>query len=304
LGVKDSHDPVQALLEDRAGMEIILVGDSLAMTVLGYENTLPVTMEDMIHHTKAVSRAVKRAMVVADMPFMSYQVSAEDALYNAGRFLQEAGAHGVKLEGGREVAEISRRITAAGIPVMAHLGLTPQSVHQFGGYKVQGREERAAQRIMEDAKILEEAGAFSLVLECIPATLAKEVTQSISIATIGIGAGVDCDGQVLVLHDMLGMFQAFTPKFVKRYANIGEQIVKALETFKERFKPDIVTDQTAAHDELNGYVPSSYFGDSLKDAFNLRKDDPEGYIKKSLLNIRSAASDRFKNKHTNKKEKN
>jgi 3-methyl-2-oxobutanoate hydroxymethyltransferase len=221
---------------DEAGVDIILVGDSLGMVILGYDSTLPVTMDEMIHHTKAVSRAVKRAMVVGDMPFMSYQVSAEDALYNAARFLQEAGAQGVKLEGGREVAEITRRITSAGIPVMAHLGLTPQSVHQFGGYKVQGKEDASAKRIMEDAKILEEAGAFSLVLECVPATLAKDVSESLTIPTIGIGAGVHCDGQVLVLHDMLGMFEKFIPKFVKTYVKLNVQMKESIQQYIDEVK--------------------------------------------------------------------
>jgi len=221
ITVLTAYDCPTALVVDEAGVDIILVGDSLGMVVLGYDSTIPVTMEDMLHHTKAVSRAVKRALVIGDMPFMSYQISAEEALYNAGRFLQEADAHGVKLEGGREVAEITRRITSAGIPVMAHLGLTPQSVHQIGGYRVQGKDEASAKRILEDAKMLEEAGAFSLVLECVPASLARLVTESISIPTIGIGAGIHCDGQVLVLHDMLGMFEKFTPKFVKQYAQLN-----------------------------------------------------------------------------------
>jgi len=239
ISMLTAYDYPTALIVDEAGVDIILIGDSLGMVVLGYDSTLPVTMEEMIHHTKAVSRAVKHAMVVGDMPFMSYQVSLEDALYNAGRFLQEAGAQGVKLEGGREVAEITRRITSAGIPVMAHLGLTPQSVHQFGGYKVQGKEEQAAKRILEDAKILEEAGSFSLVLECVPAALAKEVTQSISIPTIGIGAGVDCDGQVLVLHDMLGMFEKFMPKFVKTYAHLNVQMKEAIIQYIDEVRKGI-----------------------------------------------------------------
>lgn len=239
ISVLTAYDYPSALVVDEAGTDIILVGDSLGMVVLGYDSTLPVTMDEMIHHTKAVSRAVKHAMVVGDMPFMSYQVCAEDALYNAGRFLQEAGAQGVKLEGGREVAEITRRITSSGIPVMAHLGLTPQSVHQFGGYKVQGKEEQAAKRILEDAKTLEEAGAFSLVLECVPATLAKEITQSISIPTIGIGAGVDCDGQVLVLHDMLGMFEKFIPKFVKSYASLNVQMKEAIMQYNDEVKRSV-----------------------------------------------------------------
>jgi 3-methyl-2-oxobutanoate hydroxymethyltransferase len=223
-----AYDYPTALAMDEAGIDLVLVGDSLGMVVLGYDSTLPVTMDDMIHHTKAVSRAVKRAMVIGDMPFMSYQASVSDAVYNAGRFLQEAGAHAVKLEGGREVEEVVRRISAAGIPVMAHLGLTPQSVHQLGGYKVQGKESAAALRIIEDAKILEEAGAFSVVLECVPAGLAEKISGSLQIPTIGIGGGVHCDGQVLVVHDMLGMFERFTPKFVKKYARLNLEMKKAI----------------------------------------------------------------------------
>jgi 3-methyl-2-oxobutanoate hydroxymethyltransferase len=226
-----AYDFPTALILDETGVDIILVGDSLGMVVLGYESTLPVTMEDMLHHTKAVSRAVKHAMVIGDMPFMSYQASVEDAIYNAGRFLQEAGAQGVKLEGGREVAEITKKIAGAGIPVMAHLGLTPQSVHQFGGYKVQGKEDIAAKRILEDAKILEDAGAFSIVLECVPSGLTQTVAKSLSIPVIGIGAGIDCDGQVLVVHDMLGMYERFTPKFVKTYADIKEQMKTAVKQY-------------------------------------------------------------------------
>ena len=239
ISVLTAYDYPTALIVDEAGVDIILVGDSLGMVVLGYDSTLPVTMDDMIHHTKAVARAVKHAMVIGDMPFMSYQISAEDALYNAGRFIQEADAQGVKLEGGREVAEIARRITTAGIPVMAHLGLTPQSVHQLGGFKVQGKEELSAKRILEDAKILEDAGAFSIVLECIPASLAKAVSESLTIPTIGIGAGLDCDGQVLVLHDMLGMFEKFTPKFVKTYAKLNEQMADAVKQYIDDVKKGI-----------------------------------------------------------------
>ena len=231
-----AYDYPTAAALDEAGVDILLVGDSLGMVVLGYDSTLPVTMEDMIIHTKAVSRAAKRAMVLGDMPFMSYQISVEDAVYNAGRFMQEAGAHGVKLEGGREVAEATRRIASSGIPVMGHLGLTPQSVHQLGGYKVQGKEDTVAKRIMEDAKILEEAGAFSLVLECVPAVLAEKITRSLSIPTIGIGSGVHCDGQVLVIHDMLGMFERFTPKFVKKYADLNVQIKKAVKQYCEEVR--------------------------------------------------------------------
>jgi len=231
-----AYDYPTAVVLDEAGVEILLVGDSVGMVVLGYDSTLPVTMEDMIHHTKAVSRGTKRALVVGDMPFMSYQCSVDEAVRNAGRFLQEAGAQAVKLEGGREVAEVTRRIVAAGIPVMAHLGLTPQSVHQLGGYKVQGKGDAAARRIMEDAKILEEAGAFSLVLECVPKDLAREITESLAIPTIGIGAGVHCDGQVLVVHDMLGMFDRFTPKFVKKYENINGRIREAVISYISEVK--------------------------------------------------------------------
>ena len=224
-----AYDYPTAVAMDSVGVDIFLVGDSLGMVVLGYDSTLPVTMEDMLHHTKAVSRGTQRAMVIGDMPFMSYQASVAEAVRNAGRFLQEAGAQAVKLEGGREVAEVTSRIAAAGIPVMAHIGLTPQSVHQLGGYKVQGKGDKAAQRLLEDARILEEAGAFSIVLECVPKGLAREITAALEIPTIGIGAGVECDGQVLVVHDMLGLFERFTPKFVKRYANINIQIQKAVK---------------------------------------------------------------------------
>lgn len=238
-----AYDYSTAALLDEAGVDIILVGDSLGMVVLGYKTTLPVTMEDMIHHTRPVAMAARRAMVIGDMPFMSYQVSIGEAVRNAGRFLQEANAHGVKLEGGREVAEITRRITSAGIPVMGHLGLTPQSVHKFGGYKVQGREDAPARRILEDSKILEEAGAFSIVLECIPADLARQITDSLTIPTIGIGAGVHCDGQVLVVNDMLGMFEKFTPKFVKKYAALNVSIKEAVKQYLDEVRQGVFPDE-------------------------------------------------------------
>lgn len=231
-----AYDFSTASLLDQAGVDLLLVGDSLAMVVLGYESTIPVTMDDMIRHTQAVARGTKRAMVIGDMPFMSYQCSVEKAVENAGRFLKEGMAHGVKLEGGEEVAEVTRRITQAGIPVMAHLGLTPQSVHQLGGYKVQGKDTEAARKIMRDAKILEEAGAFSLVLECVPAGLAKDITESLGIPTIGIGAGVHCDGQVLVVNDMLGLFERFTPKFVKKYANLNVEIKASVEQYVQEVR--------------------------------------------------------------------
>lgn len=239
LSMLTAYDYPTAAAMDEAGIDVILVGDSLGMVVLGYDSTLPVTMEDMLHHTKAVTRAAKRAMVIGDMPFMSYQVSVEEAVRNAGRFMQEAGAHGVKLEGGREVAEVTRRIAQAGIPVMAHIGLTPQSVHQLGGYKVQGKDHPSATRLLEDAKILEEAGAFSVVLECVPAALAEKITASLSISTIGIGGGVHCDGQVLVVHDMLGLFERFTPKFVKKYATLNVQIKEAVAQYIDEVKKGV-----------------------------------------------------------------
>jgi 3-methyl-2-oxobutanoate hydroxymethyltransferase len=234
-----AYDFPTAQFAQAAGLDMLLVGDSLGMCVYGYAGTVPVTMEQCLLHVDAVRRGAPDTFVVGDMPFMSYQISVEEAVRNAGRFMQEAGAHGVKLEGGREVAEVTRRIASSGIPVMAHLGLTPQSVHQFGGYKVQGKEDAAAQRIIEDAKILEEAGAFSVVLECVPAKLAETITQSIGIPTIGIGGGVHCDGQVLVIHDMLGMFEKFTPKFVKKYANLNSQIKEAVKQYVEEVRTSV-----------------------------------------------------------------
>ncbi len=228
-----AYDYPTAVAMDRAGIDSILVGDSLAMVVLGYENTLPVTMEEMLHHARAVSRGAKSALLVGDMPFMSYQVSAEEALRNAGRFLQQAGMDSVKLEGGRERADAVRAITGAGIPVMGHIGLTPQSVHQLGGFRAQGKTASAAKRLLEDAQILEEAGAFSLVLESVPARLAEYISQQISIPTIGIGAGAGCDGQVLVTHDLLGLFDRFTPKFVRKYANLHEVMNEAFTDYVE-----------------------------------------------------------------------
>ena len=226
-----AYDYPFAQIVDEAGVDIILVGDSLGMVVLGYDSTLPVTQGDMLRHTAAVVRGVKRAMVVADMPFMTFQISPEQALENAGQLVKEAGAHAVKLEGGDPVLETIRKIVDAGIPVMGHLGLTPQSIHKLGGYRVQGREKETAKRLKREAKALEEAGCFSIVLEAIPSLLAKEVTESVSVPTIGIGAGPHCDGQVLVLHDVLGIYQEFKPKFVKRYANLREEALKALREY-------------------------------------------------------------------------
>ncbi|MCX6067833.1 MAG: 3-methyl-2-oxobutanoate hydroxymethyltransferase [Chloroflexi bacterium] len=226
-----AYDYPTALALDQAGVDSILVGDSLGMVVLGYENTLPVTMEEMLHHSRAVSRGAKSALLVGDMPFMSYQVSVEEAVRNAGRFLQNGGMDAIKLEGGRERIEAIRSIVSAGIPVMGHLGLTPQSVHQLGGFRAQGKTVAAARRLLEDARLLEEAGCFSLVLESIPAQLAEYISLQISIPTIGIGAGAGCDGQVLVTHDLLGLFERFTPKFVKKYADLHDEMQKAFSDY-------------------------------------------------------------------------
>jgi len=228
-----AYDYSLARIVDEAGIDMILVGDSLGNVVLGYDSTLPVTMDEMIHHTRAACRGAARAMVVADMPFLSYQVSVEEAVRNAGRFLKETGAQAVKLEGGQEVEAAVRAIVSAGIPVVGHLGLTPQAIHQLGGFKVQGRDEAAARKLIADAKALEEAGIFCLVLECVPTPLARAVTEALSVATIGIGAGPYCDGQVLVTHDLLGLYPRFTPKFVKKYVNLSEQVAAALKQYRE-----------------------------------------------------------------------
>lgn len=231
-----AYDYPTALLVDRAGIEIILVGDSLAMTVLGLETTVPITMEEMIHHIRPVVRGAKNPMIVGDMPFGSYNESREQAIRNATRLMKEGGCDVIKLEGGTEVAETVKAIVDAGVPVMGHIGLTPQTISQLGGFKVQGKNLESAKALMEDARALEEAGAFSIVLECVPEELGKAITQQLSIPTIGIGAGRYTDGQVLVFHDLVGLFERFTPKFVKRYANLGEEIVKALEVYKQEVK--------------------------------------------------------------------
>jgi 3-methyl-2-oxobutanoate hydroxymethyltransferase len=228
-----AYDYPTASAMDQAGVDSILVGDSLAMVVLGYETTLPVTMEEMLHHCRAVSRGAKIALLVGDMPFMSYQISVEEAVRNAGRFLQQGNMDAVKLEGGRERVDAVRAITGAGIPVMGHLGLTPQSVNQLGGFRAQGKTATAAKRLLEDALLLEEAGCFSIVLESVPARLGELVSQHIGIPTIGIGAGVGCDGQVLVTHDLLGLFDRFTPKFVKKYADFHAEMQRAFGEYIE-----------------------------------------------------------------------
>ena len=226
-----AYDYPMATLVDQSPMEMILVGDSLGMVVLGYESTVPVTMEEMIHHTRAVMRGAHNTFVVADLPFMSYQVSVPEAIRNAGRLLKEGGADAVKLEGGESMLPIVRAMVSAGIPVMGHLGLTPQTATMLGGLKAQARDAAAARTLLKDARLLVESGVFSLVLEAIPAQLGELVTKELSVPTIGIGAGPGCDGQVLVLYDMLGLFQRFLPKFVKRYANLGESIATALEQY-------------------------------------------------------------------------
>lgn len=231
IAMLTAYDYSMAALLDGAGVDILLVGDSLGMVALGYETTLPVTMEDMLRHTKAVAAGAERAMVVGDMPFMSYQSSVEKAVENAGAFLKRAGAHAVKLEGGREVAEVVEKIVAAGIPVMGHIGLTPQSIHKLGGYSLQAKEIKAAKRLIEDAVELQEAGAFSIVLEKVPTEVASTLTEKLEIPTIGIGAGPGCDGQVLVANDVLGLFSRFTPKFAKKYADLSPIIESAIAEY-------------------------------------------------------------------------
>ena len=226
-----AYDYIQAQLVEEAGVDMILVGDSVGMTMLGLPSTVPVTMADMLHHTKAVVRGASNTFVVADLPFLSYQVSREEAIRNAATLIKEGGADAVKLEGGGAMVAVVRALVEAGIPVQGHLGLTPQTATQLGGYRVQGRERSQAQKIMEDAKALEEAGCFSLILECVPMGLAAEITRTLSIPVIGIGAGPYCDGQVLVFHDVLGLFRRFVPKFVKQYAQLREPIIQAFQTY-------------------------------------------------------------------------
>ena len=246
-------DYPMALLADQAGLDTILVGDSLAMTVLGYETTVPVTIEEMLHHTKAVTRATKYAFVVGDMPFMSNNTSERDAIINAGRFMQEGAVDSVKVEGGANAAHIVSAIVRAGIPVMGHIGLTPQHISLLGGYKAQGRDVQTAKQVIEDALAIEQAGAFAIILECIPNQVSKIITDRLRIPTISYGAGEACDGQGLVAHDILGMFDRFTPKFVKQYAQLGEQIQEAFEAFKS----DVVDGQFPTDDH----------------SFNIKKDE-------------------------------
>jgi 3-methyl-2-oxobutanoate hydroxymethyltransferase len=252
ISMLTAYDTSFAGLIDGAGVEMVLVGDSLGMVLLGYDSTIPVTMEEMLHHCRAANRGVKRAVLVGDMPFLSYQISESEAIANAGRFLKEAGCDAVKLEGGTEVCNTVKAIVRAGIPVMGHIGLTPQTASQLGGYKVQGRDADSARKLLQSARDLEGAGAFSIVLECIPAELSEAITRAVSIPTIGIGAGKHCDGQVLVTHDMVGMFEKFTPSFVKQYANLASQIKEAVAAYHEEVK--------------NGNFPSE------EESFNMQLD--------------------------------
>jgi len=239
IAMLTAYDYSTATIIDEVGIPLILVGDSLGMVVLGYESTIPVTIEEMLHHTKAVVRGTKQTMVIGDMPFMTYHISVDDALKNAARFIQEAGAQAIKLEGGVTVAEKVRRIVECGIPVMGHIGLTPQSIHQFGGFKVQGKSPEAAVKMLKDAQALEEAGAFAIVLETVPTPLATLITQKISIPTIGIGAGIGCDGQVQVINDILGSFADFVPKHAKQYAKLTDIMSSAITEYYNEVKVGI-----------------------------------------------------------------
>ncbi|EGY80819.1 3-methyl-2-oxobutanoate hydroxymethyltransferase [Peptoniphilus indolicus] len=251
LSMLTAYDYTTAKLVDEAGINAILVGDSLGMTMLGYEDTLSVTLEDMIHHSKAVSRGAKNTLIVCDLPFMTYNTGVRDAVINAGRLMSEGRANAVKLEGGAEVAEEIRAIVNAGIPVCAHIGLTPQAINALGGFRVQGKDIEGAKKLVEDAKAVEAAGAFAVVLECVPGRLAEEITKMLKIPTIGIGAGNKCDGQVLVYQDMLGMYTEFKAKFVKHFANIGEDMIKAFREYDKEIKEGIFPDKehTFAIDE-------------------------------------------------------
>ena len=236
IAVLTAYDATMARLLERAGIDVLLVGDSLGMVVLGYETTLPVTLDAMVHHTAAVSRGASRALVVADMPFLTFQVSVTEAVRNAGRLIQEGGAAAVKIEGGAAVVDVAQRLVEIGIPVMGHLGLLPQSVHQLGGYRQQARLEQDAEKLIADARALEQAGVFAIVLESIPAEVARETTAALAIPTIGIGAGPHCDGQVLVSYDALGLFNGVVPPFVKQYARLGEQVVAAAKAYAEEVR--------------------------------------------------------------------
>src|SRR3954470_21225169 len=244
-----AYDATMSRLLDRAGIDVLLVGDSLGQVILGLDTTIPVTLDAVIHHTRAVARGTSRALVVADMPFLTYQVSAEEALRNAARLFQEGGAAAVKLEGGRSVADAVRRLTAAGLPVMGHVGVTPQHVHRLGGMRQQAREEEAAQELIRDALALEDAGAFAVVVEAVPDAVAEAVTSRLQIPTIGIGAGPHCDGQVLVSYDLLGLFDTFVPRFVRQYAHLGDQILNAAEHYAEDVRHGIYPSSVVESEE-------------------------------------------------------
>lgn len=258
ISMLTAYDYSTAKLMDEAGINAILVGDSLGNVVLGYEDTISVTMEDMIHHSSAVARGAKNAMVVTDLPFMSYQTSVYDAVVNAGRLMKEGRANAVKLEGGTEVCPQITAISNVGIPVMAHLGLTPQSINSLGGYRVQGKTEEDAQKLIDNARAVEKAGAFALVLECVPHKLAEKITKELNIPTIGIGAGKGCDGQVLVYQDMLGMYSDFTPKFVKKYANLGEMMKSAFKNYIEDLDNGNFPQQENAYDIDEAIIDKLY----------------------------------------------
>lgn len=258
ISMLTAYDYSTAKLMDEAGINAILVGDSLGNVVLGYKDTISVTMEDMIHHSSAVARGAKNAMVVTDLPFMSYQTSVYDAVVNAGRLMKEGRANAVKLEGGTEVCPQITAISNAGIPVMAHLGLTPQSINSLGGYRVQGKTEEDAQKLIDNARAVEKAGAFALVLECVPHKLAEKITKELNIPTIGIGAGKGCDGQVLVYQDMLGMYSDFTPKFVKKYANLGEMMKSAFKNYIEDLDNGNFPQQENAYDIDEAIIDKLY----------------------------------------------
>ncbi len=258
-----AYDYPSAKLADQAGVDLILVGDSLGMVVLGYDTTLPVTVDDMVHHSKAVARGTQRAFIVTDMPFLSYHGSWDQTLQHAGRIIQEGNAKAVKLEGGREMAETITKLTQAGIPVMGHIGLTPQSVNQLGGFKVQGKDVTAAKKLIEDAKILEGAGCFSIVLECIPGSLAEIISKEVSIPIIGIGAGDHCDGQVLVYHDMLGYGGKHYPKFVKQYASIGSNIEDAILHYSKEVREGSFPKEEHTY-SINDQILTGLYGDGTK----------------------------------------
>ncbi|MFH1287176.1 MAG: 3-methyl-2-oxobutanoate hydroxymethyltransferase [bacterium] len=236
IAMLTAYDYPISFMMEKAGIDAVLIGDSLGMVVLGYETTLPVTVDDIIYHTRAVGRGNKKSLIIADMPFLSYKISNEEAVRNAGRMVQEGGANAVKVEGGAEISNIISSIIKADIPVMGHLGVTPQAIHKFGSYKTRGRDKKEADKIISDAKLLERLGVFAIVLEKIPLELAKKITKSLSIPTIGIGAGPHCDGQVLVTYDMLGLFPTFLPKFVKKYTDLDKEITKAFLAFKDEVK--------------------------------------------------------------------